>query len=54
MGPEGESMASDCRERDGLGVATGVLLPGGSICQSAAELSLVLEWTVGELGLVRV
>lgn len=54
MGPEGESIASDCRERNGLGVARGVLLPSGSICQSAAELSLVLERKLGELGLVRV
>lgn len=42
------------RERNVLGVARGALLPSGSIWQSAAELSLVLGRTLGELGLVGV
>lgn len=54
VGPEGQSVASDCREGNGLGEARGALLPSGSICQSAAEPSLVLERSLGELGLVRV
>lgn len=53
-GPGEWSVASECEERNSLVVARGVLLLSMSICQSAAELSLALERSLRELGLVRV
>lgn len=58
-GPEERSAASECDERNNLGVAGGVLkaqrvqgvLLSVSICQSAAELSLALERSLRESGL---
>lgn len=54
MGPEEQSAASECEERNSLVVAKGVLLLSVSICQSATELSLALERSLREIGLVRV
>lgn len=54
MGPEEQSVALECEEGNSLVVAGGVLLLSVSICQSAVKLSLALERSQRELGLVRV
>ena len=54
MGPQEQSAAPEWEEGNSLVVARGVLLRSVSIRQSAAEMSLALERSLRELGLVRV
>lgn len=52
--PEGQSVASECKERNSSVVAGGVLLQSMGFCPLAAGWSVALERSPKELGLVRI